>query len=361
MRRQALTALRLAAIAAPLFVFVACSGTSEPRPAGARAQPGPPPVVTAPVALSPFSTRIEGIGTAAAQDSIEIVVEATQRIASIHFDEGQKVPKGALLVAMDAAEARASLAAAEAMLEMSRLQLQRSQGLRAAEALSAAQLEQIEATYKERAAQADLARIRLRQMTLHAPFAGRTGLRKASVGALVAAGSPITTLDDTSSMRVDFDVPQGYVGRLEVGGPVRAYANGLGEQTFVGRISAIDPRLDSTSRSARVRAIVPNEHDELRPGMYVTVVMEIDTTSSLVVPEQALVAEGDRRFVYVVHAGTASRRDVAIGRRRPGEIEILRGLQSGERVVIEGLPRLRDGAQVQEATDGPRRRASAAG
>lgn len=361
MNLRALVALRVAAIVAPLVLGAACSGTSEQRTAGARSQAGPPRVVTAPVESSPFSTRIEGVGTASAQDSIEIVVEATQRIASIHFVEGQKVSKGALLVAMDSSEARATLAAAEAMLEMSRLQLQRSQGLRAAEALSAAQLEQIEANYKERAAQADLARIRLRQMTLRAPFAGRTGLRKASVGALVAAGSPITTLDDTRSMRIDFDVPQAIVGRIRAGERVRAYAHGLGDRAFAGQVAAIDPRLDSASRSARVRAIVPNEHDELRPGMYVTVVIEVDTTSSRVVPEQALVTEGDKRFAYVLRGDVVSRRSVTIGRRRPGEVEILDGLQPGERVVVEGLQRLSDGARVQDTTGGLQRPARAAG
>lgn len=354
-------ALRVAVIAALLVVGAACSGPAEQHAAAGRVAADPPRVVTAPVTQSPFSTLVEGIGTAAAQDSVEIVVEATQRIASIHFEEGQKVPKGALLVAMDSAEARASLAAAEAMLEMSRLQLQRSQDLRAAEALSVAQLEQIEASYKERAAQADLARIRLRQMTLHAPFAGRAGLRKASVGALVAAGTPITTLDDTSVMRIDFDVAQGFIGRIEPGHPVKVHAHGLGERALAGRVAAIDPRLDSVSRSARVRAIVPNERDELRPGMYVTVVMEVDTTSSVVIPEQALVTEGDARYVYVAHEGAVARRDVAIGRRRPGEVEVLRGLQSGERVVVEGGQRLKDGAPVQDVTDELQRSAAAAG
>jgi membrane fusion protein (multidrug efflux system) len=158
----------------------------------------------------------------------------------------------------------------------------------------------------------------------------------------------ITTLDDISAIKLDFNVPEVFLSRLEQGLTVTAHSAAWPELTFTGQVTSVDTRVDPVSRTVTVRAILPNEDRRLRPGMFLTVTLLKDDVQALLVPEQAIVPERSRQFVFVVDAdGLVSRREVHTGRRRPGEVEILEGLSPGERVVVEGTQKVRPGQPVE--------------
>jgi membrane fusion protein (multidrug efflux system) len=180
------------------------------------------------------------------------------------------------------------------------------------------------------------------------PFAGRIGLRRVSLGSLVGPGTVITTLDDTDVIKVDFDLPEVYLSRLEPGLTVRARSAAWPDQEFVGSVSSVDTRVDPISRTIRVRSVMPNENGLLRPGMFLTVTLLNESVEALVIPERALIPERSMQYVFVVADNRiAERRVVRIGRRRPGEVEILEGLSAGEMVIVDGTQKARDGQTVQ--------------
>jgi membrane fusion protein (multidrug efflux system) len=192
------------------------------------------------------------------------------------------------------------------------------------------------------------ARARLADTVIRAPFGGRVGLRRISVGTLISPGTVITTLDDASTIKVDFSVPDLYVGELRTGQAIIARTSAYPGREFRGIVSSVDSRVDPASRAVTVRAKVPNGDALLKPGMFLTVQLAQETRDALVVPEEALVPEQARQFVYVVEGDAVAKREVRLGRREPGLVEIVDGLAVGDRVVIEGTLKLRDGAPVRE-------------
>ena len=181
---------------------------------------------------------------------------------------------------------------------------------------------------------------------IRAPFSGRVGLRRVSVGTLINPGDVITTLDDTSVIKLDFSVPETFVSMLREGLSVRATAPAFPGRSFAGKVASIDSRVDVNTRSVTVRALLANEDGALRPGMFLNVALAKDERETLIIPEEALTPEAERQFVFVVADGKARRREVRIGGRSPGNVEILAGLDAGDRVVVEGTQKVRDGAPV---------------
>jgi membrane fusion protein (multidrug efflux system) len=299
-----------------------------------------------------FPYELEAVGTARANEAIEVTAKTSNLVAAIRFREGQAVRRGDILVELDSAQAAADLAQAEAALVESKSQYERSVELFGTKALSQAQLDQIEATLKANRARVAAAQARLGDMIIRAPFDGRVGLRRVSVGGLVNPGTVITTLDDTSRIKVDFSVPESLVAALRPGLAMRAETNAYPGRTFEGSVASIDTRVDPVSRAFGVRAIVPNDEGLLKPGMFLTVRIVESSKEAIVVPEQALVPEEGRQFVYVVVGGKAEKREIRIGRRRPGEVEVLEGLTANELIVNEGADKLRPGASVQAIAAG---------
>jgi membrane fusion protein (multidrug efflux system) len=183
---------------------------------------------------------------------------------------------------------------------------------------------------------------------IRAPFDGRVGLRRVSVGALVSPGAVITTLDDTSTMKVDFDVPEVFLSVLKSGLAVVATSAAYPGESFDGSIESVDSRVDPVTRSVKVRAKLPNPDGKLRAGMFLTVLVTREPLPGLVVAEQALVPERGKVYVFVLVDGKIQRREVAVGRRVPGQVEITRGVTEGERVVVEGTQKIRDGSIAHE-------------
>jgi membrane fusion protein (multidrug efflux system) len=295
-----------------------------------------------------MGVEIEAVGTAHANESVEITSKISNKITAIRFEEGDFVRKGEILVELDSAEAKASLAEAEAALADSESQFRRSRELFAQQALSLAQLDQIESALKANRARVQAAQARLADTVIRAGFNGRTGFRHASVGSLVSPGTVITTLDDATLIKLEFTVPATYLYLLKKGLPVTAQASGLPGEAFEGKVTNLDSRVDPVTRSIAVRAEIPNPEGVLRPGMFMTVSLQGNVTQTLLVPEAAIVPEQGSTFVFVASDGVVQRREVKLGRRRPGEVEITSGLQEHERVVVDGTQNIRDGDRVME-------------
>jgi membrane fusion protein (multidrug efflux system) len=250
-------------------------------------------------------------------------------------------------VQLDDAQARADVAAAEAAVAESERLYNRSRELMSTEALSKAQFDQLEATLKANRARLSAANARLEDTVIRAPFSGRVGLRRVSVGTLISPGDVITTLDDTSVIKLDFSVPENFLASLREGLAVRASAPAFPGRTFAGKVASIDSRVDQNTRSVTVRALLANEDGALRSGMFLNVSLANDEREALTIPEEALTPEAERQFVFVVADGKAERREVRIGGRRPGSVEVLAGLAAGEQVIVEGTQKVRDGVPVR--------------
>ena len=304
-------------------------------------------VVTAHATKKEFAYEVEALGTLRANESVDITAKVADRVAAIHFNEGQQVRKGAVLIELDNMEARADLAAAEAAASDSRSMYKRSQELFQTKALSEAQLDQLQATLLANEARVAAARSRLADRVITAPFNGRVGLRNVSLGGLVNPGAVITTLDDLSVVKLDFAVPEVFLSTLQPGLTVEARSTAYSGAAFAGRVASVDTRVDPTTRSVAIRALIDNRDGRLRPGMFMTVKLVRPEGQALMLPEQAIVPENEQHFVYVVADGRAHKREVKIGRRRPGEVEVLQGLTADDGVVVDGTLNLRDGVPVR--------------
>jgi membrane fusion protein, multidrug efflux system len=310
-------------------------------------QGGPVSVVAVTLRREPFAQQMEAVGTARANEAVDITAKLSNRVTAIRFREGQQVKAGEVLVEFDGEQARATLAEAEAALSDSRSQYKRSRELYATKALSEAQLDQLQATLSANEARVAGARSLLNDTIIRAPFAGRVGLRNISVGSYVSPGTVITTLDDTSVIKLDFSVPEVFLATVQEGLQISARTSAYPDTEFKGKVSSIDSRLDPVSRAVIVRARIANADGRLKPGMFMTVKLLRSDVPALMLPEEALVPEGNKKFVFVVRDGKAVRSEVQTGRRRPGEVEIVSGLDDGDVVVTEGTQKIRDGVAVK--------------
>src|SRR6185312_3589971 len=220
-------------------------------------------VVTAEANTAALGLEIEAIGSAVANESAEITSKTVNTVTAIRFAEGQLVRRGAVLVEFDSAQARADLAAAEAALAESRSNFKRSQDLLTTKALSQSQMDQIEATLKTNEARVAAARAKLEDTIIRAPFDGRMGFRRVSVGSLVNPGTVISTLDDTLVMKLDFTVPQSYMFGIRPGLEITAQIAGVPDRKFIGKVTTLDSRVDPVTRSIVIRAELPNRDGTL--------------------------------------------------------------------------------------------------
>ncbi len=329
---------------------MSAGGTANTKPAASvsSATGSATPVVTAAVRSEALARELRALGTARANEAVEITSKLSNVVTAVRFTDGQKVSRGQVLVQLDSAQARADLSVAQAALTDSTSQYNRARELLATQLVSRSQFEQLEATRNANEARVAAARARLEDTVIRAPFSGRVGLRRVSLGSLINPGTVITTLDDLGAMKVDFDVPENNLATLRAGLPLIAVSNAYPARRFVGTVESIDSRIDPATRSITVRGILPNPDGLLKPGMFLTIELTRDQRDALVIPEEALVPEQDRQYVYVVQDGRSLRREVRIGQRRPGSVEIVQGLKQGERVIVEGTVKVRDGVAVRE-------------
>ncbi len=307
----------------------------------------PPGVIVTRAKVKSFPLSAEALGNARANESVDIRPKITATLTEILFEEGQEVGADAVLVKLDNLEQVADLAAAQAALVDSEASYRRSSELFRNKVVAKSQLLQDEAKKIADEAMVSVAQKRLADTVVRAPFAGRLGLRRVSIGSLVDTDTVITTLDDTHVIKVDFDLPEIFLSRLQPGLKVLAHSAAYPDHAFEGAVSSVDTRVDPVSRTVKVRSEMPNTGGHLRPGMFLTVNLLKDDIDALVIPERALIPERSSQFVFVVGDNElVEKRAVQIGRRRPGEVEILSGLSAGETVIVDGTQKAREGQAV---------------
>lgn len=305
------------------------------------------PVVIHEVDYVEFRDVIEGLGTAQASESVEIMARVTQNVRSLHFSDGDDVTEGQLLVTLNDREERARVQELEFRLAEANRQLNRLRELAAENAASRSMIDEQEVRVEQTVAELEVARTRLEEMTIHAPFAGRLGIRQVSRGSLVRPGDVITTLDSIQPIFVDFSVPEIYLPSLATGQRVFGLSTAYPGREFEGRIVSLASRVDPLTRSIQVRAELPNSNRELRPGMLMRVRLERQVDTALMIPESSVVPIRNEFIVFVVNEDNIVERTVIeIGRRQPGWVEVLSGVREGDIIVREGVVRLRDGLPV---------------
>jgi membrane fusion protein (multidrug efflux system) len=305
------------------------------------------PVRAALAKSAPAIDEATAVGTLRADEAVTLRPEIAGRIAEIRFKEGERVERGAVLVQLDQAELAAVLASSRAQAGLDQQRLERAADLFRKNFISQQAYDEARANYARSAAKQREDEARLAKTVIRAPFSGVAGLRQVSEGAYVAAGTDIARLEKIDQLKLDFRVPELYVGRLKPGQAVRVQLDAYGEQGFPGSVYAIEPAVDEATRTVLVRARIANPERKLRPGMFARVWAQLAVRKNAVwVPEQAIVPRGQDSFVFRVVDGKAQMVKVQTGVRKVGEVEIAQGIAAGDMVVIEGVQRLGPGSAV---------------
>lgn len=325
-----------------MLLTAACGGGEEKRDR-------PTPLVTvAPAPSHQFVERYVAVGTANANEQVSVRAPVTERITRLGFSDGDFVQRGQMLAVLAQGQETASLASAKARAREAEQQLARITELRRRGFATNASFDTQTALAAAARADASEANASVGDRVVRAPFSGQVSLRRISVGAVVTAGDEIATISDISSIKLDFAVPETMLANVGVGQSIIAKAAAFPDTQIAGRIVAIDPVINPLTRTATLRAILPNRGGLLKPGMLLSVTIESNARTSPAVPELALVREGDTSFVYTIGKDQKAKRvPVKTGIRDGTLVEIVEGLAAGDRIVTEGVVKLSDGAKVR--------------
>lgn len=333
-------------IVAALFLFVVAS----PSLAISQQPEMPTNVIVSKLTKQPFADTIEALGTTKANESIVITAQTTEKVADIFFDDGQIVKKDELLIILDKSEEEAALSAAKAMHTQNQAAYNRAKNLQSTKALSKGTLDERLAALKQSEATIQEIEARISKHMIKAPFDGILGLREVSVGTLIQPGDAITTLDDISKIKVDFDVPAIFLSGLSVGMPIVGKVDAYKDHEFHGKVTAINTKVDPITRSVTVRAILPNDHNLLKSGLLMRISLFKNPREALLIPEESLIKKGNKNYVYLVDTKEKDSKvilqEVQIGQRQVGYVEALSGVKENDIVVTHGIVKLRDGAPI---------------
>ena len=319
------------------------------------AQVTPPERVNAvDVARQQWDSRVSSVGTVAALQGTQVSAEADGVVRAIHFEAGAFVEAGAVLVTLDDEVEQAQLRAAEAAADLARLSFERAQRLIERRVISQADFEEADASRKQAAAEVDNIRAVIAKKAVRAPFSGKVGIRRVSVGDFLSKGAPIVSLQSIDPVYVEFSVPQRRLAALREGLVVTATADAHAGEKFTGEITALEPHVDAATRNMRVQATFENDHGALKPGMFVAVEVALGSPQTVqVIPATAVVhaQQGDSVFVIEPAADAADalvvkQRPVTLGERRGDFVVVENGARAGERVVATGVFKLREGMSV---------------
>ncbi|WP_185962595.1 efflux RND transporter periplasmic adaptor subunit [Thalassomonas sp. M1454] len=304
-------------------------------------------VKTAQVIDAEFSDEFEALGTSLANESVIITSQRSDIVEQVLFNDGDIVKKGQILVELRKEAEQANVRELQANLKESSAQLTRYNELRKQDVASIAQLEEQQAKTESIQARLKNVQAELAKLTIKAPFDGQLGFRNVSVGSSVKNGDVITSLDDLSTIKVDFFIPEQYLPTIKVKQVINSRNVAYPGVTFKGIISSISPRIDAKTRMVKVRALLPNDEGKLRPGMLMAITIKRKVEHVLQLPETAVIPFEDSHFVFLNNDGVVARTPIVIGRRKPGVVEIISGLNAGDEVVTEGALKLRDGSSIK--------------
>lgn len=308
------------------------------------------PVITKTLQLEPFVDTLEALGTLKANEAVTLSATVTDIIRAVHFEDGQRVKAGDLLVEITDDEEHALLQEAKTAASEAQRQYERVKSLAKTNLATASLLDERRQAYDSAQAKLAATQSRLKDRVIIAPFDGVVGLRNISAGTLVTPGTTLTTLDDDSIMKLDISIPALYLDAVQTGLSITARTREREGAEFTGTVAAIDSRIDPLTRSVTVRALVANPERLLKPGMLMSVKLQKAQVMSLLLPEEALLQEGFRSFVFRVNKGSeplsVSKHEVQTGVRRTGMVVVTAGLNPGDQVVTHGILRLRDGSPI---------------
>lgn len=320
----------------------------------------PESVSTAVVREENWQNTLTAIGSISAVQGVTVTPDIPGTVREIAFESGAVVAKGDLLVRLDTSSEEAQLAAIQAQVELARINLARMRNLRTDNTVSQSDLDSAEAAFKQNQANADNIRATIEKKTIRAPFAGRLGIRLVNLGQYLDAGKPIVSLQSLSPVYADFSLPQQELAGLKTGLQVRVTTDAYPGKHFDGTLTAINPDLDSSTRSVGLQATFENQEQLLRPGMFARVeVLLPDGQSVLVIPSTSVLSAPYGDSVFVVETNTNSispglivrQQFIRTGRTHGDFLSVESGLKPGERVVSSGIFKLRNGMSVVENND----------
>ena len=310
---------------------------------------GPPPEVvgTALAKEETWESSLGSVGTISAVKGVSVSNDAPGVVAAIRFESGALVKQGDILVELDSSVERAQLASLEARRELATLNAGRSRALVASNSIPKAQLDGDEALVKSSQSDLGALQAQLSRKVVRAPFAGRLGIRAINLGQYLNPGTTITVLESMDSVFVDFTLPQQNLGDVAVGSLVRVTLEGDAGAPFDGVVRAVDPSIDATTRSIRVRAAIPNEKELLRPGMFANVSVILRQQKSFVtVPAPAVVHASYGDSVFIVEGKKARQQFIRPAGSRGDFVAVSDGVKAGQEVVVAGAFKLRNGGGV---------------
>lgn len=328
-------------------------GTAACKPGGGAPAGGPGPAMKVAVrvavaAKKPVAERLSLVASVSANERVTVKSPLEGTIARINFTEGERVEQGRVLFELDTGKWDAALAEAEAGFRVAEATLRRAESMLKNQTISRQEYDQTVAQFE--ATRAGVARMKeqLKDARITADFAGVMGARAVSLGQVVSPQTELASLVDLDPVKVEFTVPERFLGQLAVGQGIEFRVSAYRDHSFTGQVYFIAPEVDAANRAVLVKARSPNADGRLRPGMFGNLDLILNVRAeAVVVPEAALVTQGDELMLFLVdEQGLAQPRPVQVGVRLAGEVEIVSGLQGGETVIVEGLQKVRPGAPV---------------
>lgn len=310
-----------------------------------------------------WQERLPAVGSLKALQGVELSLEVAGTVKRLHFDSGQQVKVGQLLLELDSEQEAALLGTAQADLGLAKVDFGRGSQLVGDSAISRGEFDRLTAQYRRNQAVVEQLKASLAKKSMKAPFSGTIGIRQVDVGDYLASGTVIATLQDLSSLYVDFNVPEQALPQLSLGQQVLVQVAAFPGQTFPARLSAINPKVEESTRNLLLRATLANPDGKLLPGMFASLLVLLpDPQLQVVVPESAITYTLYGNSVYVVGEKkaddgqthlVAEQRTVQTGERRDGVVVVRKGLEAGEQVVTAGQLKLSPGAAIRISQDPP--------
>jgi membrane fusion protein, multidrug efflux system len=353
-RYTLLTAIALVVLGAlaapkvvPLLHASAGAGDAATPPRSDRSPSAAVAVTTYTVQPTKLTESVTSTGSLLAEEGVELQAETDGKIVGIHFNEGARVRKGDLLVKLNDADLAATHARAKYRRELAMVREKRLAQLLKQGVVGREEYDIVLNEMHVQEAEIALTEAQIAKTEVRAPFDGVVGLRYVSEGAYVNAASRVATLQRVDRLKVDFAVPEKYAMRIRVGSPIEFTVAGV-DRRFKGAIYAIDPRIDTATRTVMIRAICPNPGAQLLPGAFARVQMQLaELNGAILVPATAVVPGLNEKTVFVVKDGKAEQRAVDAGTRFESSVHILSGLAAGDVVITSGLTQIRPGQAVR--------------
>lgn len=348
----------LVLLIAAVFVYKRFAGNRSPSgqvPAAAAARPqgSPLPVYTYKATPRLLQERVTATGTVLAEESIEVTVEVAGKVVAVEFEEGSRVSKGDVLITINDSELQAELARTIHRVELAKLQARRQQQLFDVQGASRESLDAALNEQRVLEAEADLIRAQLDKMQIRAPFDGIVGLRQVSEGGYLTPSSRVATLQDITTIKIEFAIAERHMGRIKPGAEVRFSVAGV-PGSFPATVYAIEPRIDLATRTIRLRARAANPNNQILPGAFASVdVLLGDIDNALVVPASAIIPGLNEKTLFIIENGRAQPRTVETGLRLDREIQIVSGLEPDSVVITSGQLQLRPGLPVEAVDSAP--------